>query len=192
MRESTELKETILREAQELFAAHGYAGTSIKQIAGASGCTTAALYYYFPEGKTHILREAVRATFSDKLISFLQAGHGAADLGEWMRAFGNAVLQSLHDLHRRSNWVDLEIHQLGADELAAIHQQVLAFQQTITSEIARFVDDESTANRLAWIMLCTFSGYGQLFHSRGLDRTSEFGPAAFVETMAWIFEKAAN
>jgi AcrR family transcriptional regulator len=192
MRESTELKETILREAQELFAAHGYAGTSIKQIAGASGCTTAALYYYFPEGKTHILREAVHATFSDKLTTILQAGRGAASLGEWMRAFGNAALQSMRDLNRRSNWVDPEIHQLGADELAVIHQQILGFQQTIASEIERFVKDAPTAGRLAWIMMCTFSGYGQIFHSRGMDGIAEFDTAAFVETMAWMFEKAAD
>jgi AcrR family transcriptional regulator len=29
MRDSTDLKETILRETEELFVAHGYAGTSI-------------------------------------------------------------------------------------------------------------------------------------------------------------------
>jgi AcrR family transcriptional regulator len=192
MREGTDLKDTILREAQELFAAHGYAGTSIKQIAAASGCTTAALYYYFPEGKTHILREAVRATFSDKLTSLLQAGRDAASLGEWMRVFGNAALQSMHELQRRSNWVDLEIHQLGADELAAIHQQVQGFQQTIAREIGRFVKDETTASRLAWIMLCTFAGYGQICHKRGMDRISEFDMTAFVETMAWMFEKASS
>ena len=192
MRDSTDLKETILRESQELFAAHGYAGTSIKQIAGASGCTTAALYYYFPEGKTHILREAVRATFSDKLTSLLQVGRDAASLGEWMRAFGNAALQSMRELQRRSNWVDLEIHQLGADELAAIHQQVQGFQQSIASEIVRFVKDESTANKLAWIVICTFSGYGQVSHKRGMDGVAQFDMTAFVETMAWMFEKAAS
>jgi AcrR family transcriptional regulator len=192
MRESTDLKETILRESQELFATHGYAGTSIKQIAGASGCTTAALYYYFPEGKTHILREAVRATFSDKLTSLLQVGRDAASLGEWMRAFGNAALQSMRELQRRSNWVDLEIHQLGADELAAIQQQVLGFQQTIASEIVRFVKDEATASRLAWIILCTFAGYGQISLKRGMDGVVEFDMTAFVETMAWMFEKAAS
>jgi AcrR family transcriptional regulator len=191
MREGTELKETILREAQELFAAHGYAGTSIKQIAGASGCTTAALYYYFPEGKTHILREAVRATFSDKLTSLLQAGRNAANLGEWMRTFGNAALQSMRELQRRSNWVDVEIHQLGADELAAIHQQVLGFQQAIAGEIVRFVKDESSANRLAWITICAFGGYGQISHKRGLDGVADYDMAAFVEAMAWMFEKIA-
>ena len=80
MRDSTDLKETILREAQELFAAHGYAGTSIKQIAGASGCTTAALYYYFADGKSQILREVVRSSFSPQLTTVIQAGRDATSL----------------------------------------------------------------------------------------------------------------
>jgi len=53
MRETSELKETILNVAGELFAKNGYAATSIKQIAKAAGCTTAALYYYFEDGKTY-------------------------------------------------------------------------------------------------------------------------------------------
>jgi AcrR family transcriptional regulator len=192
MRESTDLKETILRETEELFMAHGYAGTSIKQIAGASGCTTAALYYYFPEGKTQILREVVRCSFSQKFTPLIEAGRDAASLGEWMRAFGRAANQAMHDLHRRSNWIEMEMHQLGADERGVVHHQVLEFRQAIMSEIARFVDDEPTASKLAWILLCAFGGYAQMFHGRGLQGTAEFAPAVFVETMAWMFEKAGT
>src|SRR6266545_3124577 len=182
MRESTDLKETILREAEELFIAHGYAGTSIKQVAAASGCTSAALYYYFPEGKAQILREVVRCTFSEKFTTLIRAGRDATTLSEWVRAFGRAAIQAMHDLHRRRNWIELEMHQLGADEQAVVHQQVLELHQAIATEIARFVEDETTANKLAWILLCAFSGYAQLFHSRGLERVSEFEPASFVET----------
>ena len=192
MRESTDLKEIILREASELFMAHGYAGTSIKQIAGASGCTTAALYYYFPEGKTQILREAARSTFSEKFTSLIQAGRDATSLGEWVRAFGHVAMQSLDEIHRRSSWIEMEMHQLGADEQAVVHQQILEFHQAITMEFVRFVRDESTASKLAWMLLCAFGGYAQLFHGRGLERVSDFDLASFVETMASILGKAAN
>jgi hypothetical protein len=126
------------------------------------------------------------------LTTVIQAGRDATSLGEWVRAFGHAATQTLRDLHRRSSWIEPEMHQLSADEHAAVHQQVLEFHRAITMEIARFVGDESTASRLAWILACAFGGYAQLFHSRGLERVSEFDPDSFVETMAWIFEKAAE
>src|SRR4051794_29418505 len=121
MREGTDLKETILRETEGLFTAHGFAGTSIKQIAIASGCTTAALYYYFPQGKTQILREVVRCSFAQEFTAIIEAGRAATSLDEWVRALGHAAIQSLHEIHRRQNWIDLEMHQLGADEQAVIH-----------------------------------------------------------------------
>jgi AcrR family transcriptional regulator len=187
MRESTELKETILREAEELFVAHGYAGTSIKQIAGASGCTTAALYYYFPEGKSQILREVVRCSFTQEFTAIIEAGRDATSLSEWVRALGHAAIQSLHEIHRRQNWIDLEMHQLGTDEQAVIHQRILEFHQAIVVEIARFVADESMANRLAWILVCALGGYGLMFRGRGLEHVSDFDSSAFVETMASLF-----
>jgi AcrR family transcriptional regulator len=192
MRETTDLKETILRETTDLFAAHGYAGTSIKQIAAASGCTTAALYYYFPEGKAHILREVVRCTFSEKFTTIIEAGRDATSLGEWVRTFGQIAFQSLHDIQRRQSWIELEMHQLGADEQAILHQQMLDLHQAIMIEIGRFVADESTANKLAWTLTCAFIGYGQIFRSRELNRVLEFTPASFVETLAWIFGKATD
>ena len=192
MRESTELKETILREAEELFMGHGFAGTSIKQIATASACTTAALYYYFPQGKAQMLREVVRSSFSQKFTAIVQAGYDATSLCEWVRAFGQAALQMLHDLHRRSNWIEPEMHQLGAGEQAVIHQQILELHHGITMEITRFMSDETAASKLAWMLLCAFGGYGQVFQGRGLDQVSDFDSATFVETLAWIFGKAGD
>lgn len=46
----------ILEAALRLFAENGYAGTSIREIAGASGVQSASLYAHFPS-KEHILAE---------------------------------------------------------------------------------------------------------------------------------------
>jgi AcrR family transcriptional regulator len=192
MRESTDLKETILREAEELFAAHGYAGTSIKQIAGASGCTTAALYYYFADGKSQILREVVRSSFSPELATVIQAGRNATSLGEWVRIFGNTALLSLHHIERRQTWVEPEMHQLGDHERAIIHQNLLDAHQQISVEIARFVEDESKANKLAWILIMALFGYGKMFKRLELGQVSDFSATEFVETIAWIIGKAVD
>lgn len=192
MRDSTDLKETILRESQDLFAAHGYAGTSIKQIASASGCTTAALYYYFSEGKGQILREVVRSSFSPQLTTVIQAGRDATSLGEWVRVFSNVALQSIHDMQRRQTWIEPEMHQLGDNERAIIHQNLLDAHQQIAIEIARFVEDEAKANKLAWILIMALFGYGKMFKGLELGRVSDFSANAFVETIAWVIGKAAD
>ncbi len=59
------LRETILDNAAELFSQQGYAGTSLKQIARASGCKAPSLYYFFEGGKSEILHEVVNRIFDD-------------------------------------------------------------------------------------------------------------------------------
>jgi AcrR family transcriptional regulator len=192
MRESTELKETILHEAEELFMAHGFAGTSIKQIATASGCTTAALYYYFPDGKTQILREVVQCSFSAKTTMIVEAGRKAKDLGEWLRAFGHAAMLSILEMQRRILWIQLEMHQLSSAELAVLQQQALLVNQTVAKEIMRFVGDETKAKRLAWLVMCAVFGYGQLFGDRERQQVPGFDIDTFVDVLVSTIGKAAD
>ena len=59
------LRARILDVATELFAAKGYAGTSVREVAEAAGCTKPALYYHFAN-KEGLFRAAVtsaHATF---------------------------------------------------------------------------------------------------------------------------------
>ena len=48
-------KQRILEIAAELFARKGYTGTTIADIAGELGTTTAALYYHFPSKQAILL-----------------------------------------------------------------------------------------------------------------------------------------
>ena len=54
----TDTRQRILDVAARLFAAHGFAGTSIRDIAGELCVTKAALYYHF-KSKDELLRELV-------------------------------------------------------------------------------------------------------------------------------------
>ena len=55
----SDLREQILHAATEIFADHGYAGTSMRQVAEVVGCTKPALYYHF-ENKEDLFRETLR------------------------------------------------------------------------------------------------------------------------------------
>ena len=87
-------RRAILAVAQELFAAQGYAGTSVADIANRLGMSKAALYYHF-RSKTDILRALLEepvAAYS-RLAGSAAAGQlGAQDLL-------GAVIDTTADLH---------------------------------------------------------------------------------------------
>lgn len=56
---SGELQERLLDTAETLFAEHGYAATSVRQLAGAAGVNPALVHYYF--GSKRALLRAVMA-----------------------------------------------------------------------------------------------------------------------------------
>lgn len=71
-KDACDTKTQILESALDLFAAHGFKGTSIRQIAGSVGITEAGIYAHF-DGKNHIYETLFAETgppvVSDKLAS---------------------------------------------------------------------------------------------------------------------------
>jgi AcrR family transcriptional regulator len=65
MTDGPNAREAILDAAESRFAAHGFDGTTIKQIAGAVGVNTALLYYYFAD------KEALYAAVIARLLGRL-------------------------------------------------------------------------------------------------------------------------
>lgn len=66
--------QQILSRATDLFAKHGYAGTSIRQIARACGITEAAIYRHF-QSKLHLYEEVIRAKAAQHDIAGYLAEH---------------------------------------------------------------------------------------------------------------------
>jgi AcrR family transcriptional regulator len=181
MREPSELKATILNVASDLFVENGYAATSIKQIAKAAGCTTAALYYYFEDGKAHILREVVRSYSTSALSAVDEVGE-FDDLSTYLEHLTQRIGQTMPRIRRRMNWLALELHNLPAKERDQFTSQFLGLHRTIRARLEQYLGDYERANMLAWIIVCAFMGYGQLFQTMGLKDPStpsldEFGHA---------------
>lgn len=78
--QAVERREQILLGAKQLFAQHGYHGTSIRAMNKHIGITDGLLYHYFPGGKQEILetifREAQHARMQilDELIKGIHPG----------------------------------------------------------------------------------------------------------------------
>jgi AcrR family transcriptional regulator len=161
MAEANTLQDLIIEKAGELFREQGYTATTIKQIAKAAGCTTAALYYYFEDGKQHILREVIhhsahRGEASRQLPQ-------ADSLEEFVVALGRNLAGRFPKDADRFNWIMLQFPTLPEEEQRIVQNQVIDRQQELQEQIRRFVTDDQAAERLAWLVFCSYFGYQQMF-----------------------------
>jgi len=139
MTESYSLQVLIIEQAGELFREQGYAATTIKQIAKAAGCTTAALYYYFEDGKQHILREVIRqsARKAEDSMPLPQAG----SLEEFLVRLGAHLAQRWPGVADRFNWIMLQFATLPDEEKRIVQNQLLGIQRALKEQIGQYVAD---------------------------------------------------
>jgi AcrR family transcriptional regulator len=93
-----EKRDVILRESAQLFARHGYTGTSISMIAEACGVSKALLYHYYPD-KSAVLFDILHAHLAD-LVERVQAAVAGSAPGEArLLAIGEALLEVYRHSH---------------------------------------------------------------------------------------------
>jgi AcrR family transcriptional regulator len=179
----TDLYDDILRVASELFMKQSYAATSIKQIAKIAGCTTAALYYYFEDGKEDILRHVIDVAMPD-LVSYLEPVQSAASLHELILQVSLSLGQAGEDMLQRTRWLMVEFPNLGEAERAKLHGKLLQFQGRLADLIEPFVASRRQAEILAWVEYSALFGYGQLIVTLDLESVIEPPNEEFVLALA--------
>lgn len=177
------LNEVILEKAGELFRQQGYAATSIKQIAKAAGCTNAALYYYFEGGKQHILHQVIRHSAQER-IDLLAATEEVESLPDLIVQISKTMGQAVTGMASRINWLIIEFPTLPEEEQELLRNQLLDFHTRLNTQIGRFVADDETVNRLAWLIFCAFLGYRQIFGSLGMGQVSGVSFEMFGQFLA--------
>jgi AcrR family transcriptional regulator len=184
MGEGPSLQDTIVQEAGALFREQGYTATTIKQIAKAAGCTTAALYYYFEDGKRHILGEVIRRSAQgaeeDRTLP------GADSLEAFLVKLGAELDERFPRMADRFNWVILQFASLPAEEKAIVQQQVLGTHAALQERMAEYVGHGQQAERLAWLVFCAFLGFQQLFTKLEVGRLANLGTAEYSQFMGQI------
>ena len=185
----TNLAEDILQNASVLFREQGYAATTIKQIARAAGCTTAALYYYYEGGKSEILREVIRS-YQDR-TNFESSIRGANSLPELIENLATTLTLSLPERADQLSWLLLEYPGLSETEQLAIQEPILGIQATLSREIYHFVPDEAEADQLAWLIFTAFFGYQQLFEKAEINQHVALDLKAYGSLLARLITRAA-
>ncbi len=184
MVERTNRRDLIIEEASRLFVEQGYAETSVRQIAEAVGCTEAALYYHFRDGKRELLQAVVEATIPD-LMNAVEECHTARNLHDLVALFVRGILNNARKQRiSQMRWMMAEFPNLSDDERDLFYKKHLLFRTSLRGEIQRFVPDEAEANRVAWLLVFVSFGYGQLMINLDLQSFVDFDLNAFIDFLA--------
>jgi AcrR family transcriptional regulator len=161
-------EQLILRAAAEAFAARGYDGASMAEIASSAGLSTGAVYTYF-RGKPELLLRVVSATL-EAVTRRLRASHASTpavlhDWVAWLIAPEQAPLRALIAEIQHAALRDNEVRQL----LAGYGEE---YTVVVASSIERWqADGMLVADRAPLVVAELF-----LTQALGLCSTSSFQP----------------
>lgn len=141
--------------------AQGYNATSVRQIAEAAGCTDAALYYHFRDGKRALFQAVIESNLPD-FLALLEPCRNADSLSQLIVSIGMNPDQTL-PLWVRIGWLVTEFPHLSAEEKHLVHQIYLVFQIELARIIHPFVIDDARAEEISWLVICALFGYAQTF-----------------------------
>ena len=129
-------RSRIVAAALDLFSTRGYEGTSIRDIAGAVGMTTASLYYHFSSKDE--LFVGVHGLSIDAVTSAVErAIEGIVDPWNRLEAAAEAHCATLFDTDRTHAILAVRI----SGGLAAVNDAIVAQRDAYERLVQRLVDD---------------------------------------------------
>jgi AcrR family transcriptional regulator len=177
-------RELILETAGRLFIEQGYTATSIRQIAERVGCTEAALYYHFKDGKRALLESVLEAELPS-LLNLLDSCQDATSLPELTRKLGKQLAVTGRRRMDKLAWIIGEFPHLTSEERAAFQHNFLTLHDRLAVLIEPFAGG-ANARAFAWVVISAYFGYGQLFWHLGLETITDFSVDEFIQTLAAI------
>lgn len=183
MAERTNRRDLIIQAASDLFMEQGYAATSVRQISDTVGCTEAALYYHFKNGKRALLQAVIEKKSPD-FLSILDDCDQAETLAQFILKYIHNVCAHCREMERNIQWVVAEFSNLSDDEKSLFHAKHLMFHAELIKHLLPYVDDDNEAKDLAWLLICASFGYRQIFVTLGLENLADFSTDTFAEKMA--------
>jgi AcrR family transcriptional regulator len=183
MTERINRRDTMIEVATRLFMEQGYAATSVREIAEAVGCTEAALYYHFKDGKRELLQSVVECNIPE-LVQAVEDCRSVTSLHDFVICYARAMASKAQKQVHQLRWIAAEFPTLTHEERAPLYEKHAQFRAALRDQIRRFVPDEAEAERLAWQLIFVAFGYGQLMINLDMQAFAEFDLNDFVESLA--------
>jgi TetR/AcrR family transcriptional regulator, cholesterol catabolism regulator len=179
----TEAKlQHILRTASQVFAKHGFAGASMRDISRSTGISLAGLYYYF-ENKQHLLYLIQSTTFTFVLESLRSRLHGVHEPAERLRLL---VLNHIEYFLSHPNEMKVLSHEeeaLGepySEKVQAIKRRYYALAREIFDSLATEGLGPGIQPRIAVLSLFGMMNWTYKWHKPGVDPDAAELTAAIV------------
>ncbi|MBI5929059.1 MAG: TetR/AcrR family transcriptional regulator [Chloroflexi bacterium] len=175
-------RDLIIETATRLFSEQGYTATSVRQIAEVVGCTEAALYYHFKEGKRALLQSVLECEMP-KTLSIIETDPKAQSLADVVKIITTQMAQAGPERMESMRWILGEFHRLNDEEKALFHANHLHFHNRIIDLVAPFMESRESAEKLAWILMCSGFGYGQIFWNLEMSQFVNFPLNEFMDIL---------
>jgi AcrR family transcriptional regulator len=131
-----EKQDVILRHSANLFALHGYTGTSITMIAEACGVSKALLYHYYPD-KQAVLFDILHAHLTALVLRVNEVAEASAPGAERLLAIGAALLELYRSAHSEHQVQLANMHLLPAERQAVLK----ALERQLVDPVAEAIAD---------------------------------------------------
>jgi AcrR family transcriptional regulator len=129
MVERVNRREQIVETAAQLFMEKGYTATSVREITDEVGCTEAALYYHFKDGKRELLG-AVCESFAPDFMDIIEACRDAESLSDFVMRFGIAGAERFTaEKNERMRWIIGDFPRFTEEEKAIFHDKHKSFHR---------------------------------------------------------------
>jgi len=161
----------------------GYDGTSVQRIADTVGCTKAAIYYHFEEGKDQIFSELLKNNLPD-LSKIMDHCQDPASLQELIQCWGEVIITRARHRLPMFQWIMKEFPNLGEEERQLVQSAQVACIRNLTQKIEPFVDTKQEAQRLAILLFSATLGYGMLFRGFGLDKKIDLSMEDYMQALS--------
>ena len=181
-RDSEAKLQHILRTASQVFAQHGFEGTSMRDISRASGVSLAGLYYYF-ESKQHLLYLIQSTTFTFVLESLRSRLLGVHEPAERLHFL---VLNHIEYFLSHPNEMKVLSHEEDAlgdpyrEKVQAIKRRYYALAREIFDSLASEGLAPGIHPRVAVLSLFGMMNWTYKWHKPGVDPDASELTAAIV------------
>ncbi|MBE9135912.1 TetR/AcrR family transcriptional regulator [Nodosilinea sp. LEGE 07088] len=147
-------RRTLLSQCFDLFADHGYASLTTRQIAKALGVSTGTLYYYFPS-KEDLFMQLIEELTEQDLLRATAKIEGLSTLRERILALGD-FLEANEDYFIKQTLLMMDFYQQAGVGQSRVNEAVQRVSERSRDEIMAVLQLENPL--VATHILCLIDG----------------------------------
>lgn len=170
------MQANILRQALALFAAQGYEGVSVRNIASAAGVTLPLIYHYFPD-KQAVYDAAVHDAFAYMTVRMVKATQSGLTGEARLRAFLETLVELQSSGAPEVRLVDRELLEARPETMSRLGADLFQKPHDALVEIIRELAPAAPVEEIAEHVIAAAYGAVKLrsvrVHLRGVERLRE-------------------